>query len=74
MPYIQSSAMHYSLENLSEAENESQLKHMDDITWNIDYKTYPIGNRSCGPPPLEKYILFAKPMSFSFSLCPVIND
>lgn len=50
MPFIESSAMHYSLENLSEAIDESQLKRTDNVTWNIDYKTYPIGNRSCGPP------------------------
>lgn len=57
MPFIESSAMHYSLENLSEAIDESQLKRTDNVTWNIDYKTYPIGNRSCGPPPLEQYVL-----------------
>ena len=73
MPYIESSVMHYSLENLSKAVDESQLNRMDDITWNIDYKTYPIGNRSCGPPPLEKYVLYAEPMSFSFILCPIIK-
>lgn len=57
MPFIESSAMHYSLENLSEAIDESQLKRTDNVTWNLDYKTYPIGNRSCGPPPLEQYML-----------------
>ena len=70
-PYIETSVMHYSLENLSQAENENQLKYTDNVTWNIDYKTYPIGNRSCGPPPLEKYILFAKPVSFSFCIYPI---
>lgn len=73
MPFIESSAMHYSLENLSEAIDESQLKRTDNVTWNIDYKTYPIGNRSCGPPPLEQYVLFAEPVSFSFSVYPVLN-
>ena len=73
MPFIESSAMHYSLENLSEAIDESQLKRTDNVTWNIDYKTYPIGNRSCGPPPLEQYVLFAEPVSFSFSIYPVLN-
>ena len=70
-PYIETSVMHYSLENLSQAENENQLKYTDNVTWNIDYKTYPIGNRSCGSPPLEKYILFAKPVSFSFCIYPI---
>ena len=73
MPFIESSAMHYSLENLSEAIDESQLKRTDNVTWNLDYKTYPIGNRSCGPPPLEQYVLFAEPVSFSFSVYPVLN-
>ena len=53
-PHIQSSAMHYTLENLSEATNDNQLIRTNDITWNIDFQTYPIGNRSCGPPPLDK--------------------
>ena len=59
-PYIETSVMHYSLENLSQAENENQLEYTDNVTWNIDYKTYPIGNRSCGPPPLKEYVLFAR--------------
>lgn len=70
-PYVESSAMHYTLENLSFADNDNRLEHTDDITWNIDYKTYPIGNRSCGPPPLEKYVLVAEPMEFSFSIRPL---
>ncbi len=41
--------MHYTLENLSEATNDNQLIRTNDITWNIDFQTYPIGNRSCGP-------------------------
>jgi len=72
-PYIESSVMHYSLDNLSEAVNESQLKYTDNITWNIDYKTYPIGNRSCGPPPMDKYVLSAEPVSFSFCISPVLK-
>lgn len=70
-PFIESSAMHYTLENLSEAMDESQLRHVDQVIWNIDYRTYPIGNRSCGPPPLDKYVLRAEPMSFSFTIYPV---
>ena len=70
-PYIETSVMHYSLENLSQAENENQLEYTDNVTWNIDYKTYPIGNRSCGPPPLKEYVLFAKPVSFSFCIYPI---
>jgi beta-galactosidase len=73
MPTIESSAMHYSLDNLSEAMDESQLKYTDNIIWNIDCKTYPIGNRSCGPPPLDKYLLLAQPVSFSFTITPNIG-
>lgn len=70
-PHIQSSAMHYTLENLSEATNDNQLIRTNDITWNIDFQTYPIGNRSCGPPPLDKYVLHACPMEFCFTLRPI---
>lgn len=68
--YIQSAAMHYTQENLTEAVDASQLKRIEDIEWKIDYKIYPIGNRSCGPPPLDKYILKAEPYHMDFTLCP----
>lgn len=70
LPYIDSSVMHYTQDNLTMAVDESQLEYQENITWHIDYKNYPVGNRSCGPPPLEKYKLYAEPVSFSFNLIP----
>jgi len=73
MPYIESSVMHYTQENLSEAVTENELKYTDTLTWTIDYKTFPVGNRSCGPPALEKYKLRAEPINFSFTIAPRVN-
>lgn len=67
---IQTSAMHYTQENLTRAVDASQLERIPDIEWRIDSRIYPIGNRSCGPPPLDKYLLKAEPCRISFTLCP----
>ncbi|MGI6313962.1 MAG: glycoside hydrolase family 2 TIM barrel-domain containing protein [Candidatus Cryptobacteroides sp.] len=68
-----SSVMHYTQENLTKAINTSELEPIDDVVWKIDKSIYPIGNRSCGPPPLEKYILKAKELTFEFILKPHNN-
>lgn len=68
--YVDCSAMHYTQENLSRAVNTSELRHIDDIVWKIDSQIYPIGNRSCGPPPLDKYILKAGECDIHFTLFP----
>ena len=62
--------MHYTQENLTRAVDASQLERIPDIEWRIDSRIYPIGNRSCGPPPLDKYLLKAEPCRISFTLCP----
>ena len=67
---IQTSAMHYTQENLTLAVDGSQLERIADIEWRIDSRIYPIGNRSCGPPPLDKYLLKAEPCRVAFTLCP----
>ena len=64
------SAMHYTQENLTLAVDESGLVRIDDILWKIDKEVYPIGNRSCGPMPLEKYILNAGEKTIDFILTP----
>ena len=65
-----SSVMHYTQENLSRAVDVSELKRIDDVVWKVDKAIYPIGNRSCGPPPLEKYILHAAPCTMRFTFVP----
>ena len=65
-----SSVMHYTQENLSRAVDTSELKRIEDVVWRVDKAIYPIGNRSCGPPPLEKYILYAGPIRMSFTFVP----
>lgn len=71
--YIDFSAMHYTQGNLSEAVDHSQLVRIDDIVWKIDARHYPIGNRSCGPMPLDKYILYAGEQEIDLILTPYIK-
>lgn len=68
--YVDCSTMHYTQENLSRAVNTSELERIEDVVWKIDNRIYPIGNRSCGPPPLDKYILRAEDCSIHFTLVP----
>ena len=65
-----SGVMHYTQENLSRAVDVSELERIDDVVWKVDKAIYPIGNRSCGPPPLEKYILYAEPCTIRFTFVP----
>lgn len=68
--YVDCSVMHYTQENLSKAVNTSELERIASVVWKIDNAIYPIGNRSCGPMPLDKYILKAEPCSVHFTLVP----
>ena len=67
-PLFETSAMHYTLENLTKADNDKDLLRTEGVSWAINSCSYPLGNRSCGPPPLPEYVLTAEPLSFTFIL------
>lgn len=54
----------YSTMNIAEAMHPYQLKKLDYSILNINYKMAPIGNESCGPVPLEKYVIKPHPCHF----------
>lgn len=68
--HFDSSVMHYTQDNLSRAVDASELEYTEDVVWKVDKAIYPIGNRSCGPPPLDKYILYAGPFDLDFIFVP----
>jgi len=41
---------------------------------NIDYKHNGLGSASCGPAPLEKYLLFPEKFDFSLRIRPFSNS
>ncbi|WZL77759.1 glycoside hydrolase family 2 TIM barrel-domain containing protein [Eubacteriales bacterium mix99] len=70
MPQLNFSAHLYTQENLEEAKHTCDLVKQDFITWNLDYRQIGLGTNSCGPAPLEKYLLHMEPFRFSIRLKP----
>lgn len=68
------SAMHYSDEDIWNALNDFALKSIrkPEIYVNLDCKQQGLGNASCGPIPLDKYmILVNTPQHYSFRIQPL---
>lgn len=63
---INTSARHYTDENLTNANHTIELERIDDIIFNIDHKVSGVGSGSCGPQTLEKYQI--KPENTSFTI------
>ncbi len=68
---IETSARHYTDENLSNAYHTYDLKRTDEIYWNIDYAQCGLGNASCGRSfPLEKYRVKPRAVTFEYTIAP----
>lgn len=67
---FETSVSHYSIESLTKAEHPYDLEKEKKVYWNLDYQQGGLGGASCGPPPLEKYLLRAENLSFTFILEP----
>lgn len=65
-PTFNFSSHRFSIEDIEKAEHMHELEERDEVFLNIDYRHNGIGSRSCGPGPLEKYLL--KPEEFSFGI------
>lgn len=63
---LETSVHHYSTEALTNAIHTYELKKEEHTYWNIDYRQGGLGGNSCGPQPLEKYLL--KPQAIQFKL------
>lgn len=62
---IEVNVRHYTTMELAEALHPYDLKMIDGTVLHVNYKMGPLGNESCGPRPLEEYILYPKPWSFA---------
>ena len=62
---IQTSVKHYSDMHLAEAEHSCELVREPSVSWNIHHLMAPLGNESCGPVPLDKYVLHPHPWTFT---------
>ena len=63
-------ALPYTAQELSAARHPTDLPASDRVILCVDYAQNGLGGASCGPAPLNKYRLRAKPVGFTFSLRP----
>lgn len=66
MPLLNVGASHYSTENLTLAAHTYDLAELDETILSLDYLQCGLGSNSCGPGPLQKYLI--EPVETSFSL------
>ncbi len=64
------SAHHYTTEDFTKARHTYELVRRSETILNLDCGQAPLGSESCGPGPLEKYLLRPEPIRFSVRLRP----
>lgn len=62
------SANHYTTQGLTQARHTHELKRLDQTELNLDYGVDGLGSGSCGPGPLEPYLLKPVPCGFAVRL------
>ncbi len=68
MPLLNFSAHRFSTRDLEEARHTCDLSPRDEIVVHLDYRHNGLGSASCGPPPLEPYLLHPEECAFSIRL------
>ena len=72
---MDTSVMHYTQHNVSEALHTFDLKEIDGTVLNIDYGQSGLGNGSCGiEDQLEKYKIKSLPVRFGYTILPYAMD
>ena len=70
-PRLNVSVHHYTPEDLTRARHTFELTPRNETILNLDHAQAPLGSASCGPGPLEKYLLRPEKTSFSVRLRPI---
>jgi len=68
------SALHYTAGDLDLADHTCELSARDETILNIDYAQCGIGNGSCGPGALDRYMLRSKPVFFETCIMPFSRE
>ncbi|MBI2437508.1 MAG: DUF4981 domain-containing protein [Lentisphaerae bacterium] len=71
LPLLNVSAHHYSTEDLTWVLHAHELRRREAVYLNLDYRQGGLGSNSCGPRPLEKYLLKPKALKFGVRLRPL---
>lgn len=69
-PYLDFSAHHCTLDNLTEARHRYELQRIPETMLYLDYRQRGIGNASCGPEVLKEYELLPEEFDFTIRLRP----
>jgi len=69
-PFLNVSVHHYTTEDFTNARHTYELVRRDETVLNLDHAQAPLGSQSCGPGPLEEYLLKAEPTEFRVRLRP----
>jgi beta-galactosidase/beta-glucuronidase len=74
MPRLHVSAHHYTPEDFAAARHTFELTRRDETILHLDTAHNGLGSQSCGPGPLEPYLLHAVPTTFTVRLTPLAAD
>lgn len=74
MPTFNVSALHFTPEDLAEADHTTDLQPREEVILNLDHAHMGLGSNSCGPGPLEGYVLNPQALTFQFRLRPFSRD
>ncbi|HEY3282240.1 MAG TPA: glycoside hydrolase family 2 TIM barrel-domain containing protein [Armatimonadota bacterium] len=65
------SVLHYTAEDLTAAQHTTDLHARAETVLNLDYVQSGLGSQSCGPGPLEQYLIQPSEMEFTVTLQPL---
>ena len=65
---MQITALPYSDEEMERTEYKIDLPQISHTVLCISHKTLGVGSAGCGPKPLDQYLVYAEPASFSYTL------
>jgi beta-galactosidase len=73
-PTMSMTALHHTAQDLAAARHPVDLPARKEVYLCLDYAQNGLGGGSCGPPPMDKYILRPHPIDFAFSLRPYLPN
>ncbi|MFW6129301.1 MAG: glycoside hydrolase family 2 TIM barrel-domain containing protein [Candidatus Aminicenantaceae bacterium] len=71
---ISMTALHYTSEDLVQANHTYELIPRSETILSLDVKQLGLGNGSCGPGVIKKYLLVPETVDFSFSFRPYVHS
>jgi hypothetical protein len=72
-PTFSTSVHHFTAEDLTAANHTHEIARRPDVTWHIDHAQSGLGNGSCGPGTLDRYLLWPAEMRFNLRLRPFVE-